>query len=174
MKTKLKFLMLLTTFFIYSNSAHALLPFGLTFGAKVGTEVGQESNFLKNLDNKMIGASAQVKLFSFRGELEALYRHNFITENGLKTNITQINTNLYYDIVDLMLVKFYINGGIGNAKYSKLSEDNNFSWNVGAGATLSLLGIVNVDAGYRYVDLGKFDGRDQKAHEIYTGFRIGF
>lgn len=171
---KLKLLTLFIAFFLYSNSAHALLPIGLTFGAKVGTEVGNKSNFLKNLDNKTIGANAQIKLFSFRGEVEALYRNNFITKNGFKTDITQINTNLYYDIIDLMLVKFYINAGIGNAKYSKLTKDNNFSWNAGFGTTFSLLGILNLDAGYRYIDLGKFAHQSQRAHEIYTGFRMGF
>lgn len=49
-----------------------------------------------------------------------------------------------------------------------------FTWSVGGGLTLKVTNKFNVDAGYRYYDMGSIHKMDVKAHEIYGGLRYVF
>ncbi len=93
--------------------------------------------------------------------------------------------NVYYNFLDIPLLKLYINGGVGNTKFSGCSgidNKDNFTWNAGFGVNVSLFNTANLDVGYRYVDMGELkvkNGSDlvklnQKAQDIYAGLRFGF
>ena len=49
-----------------------------------------------------------------------------------------------------------------------------FTWSVGGGLTLKVTNKFNVDAGYRYYDMGAIHKMDVKAHEFYGGLRYVF
>lgn len=49
-----------------------------------------------------------------------------------------------------------------------------FTWSVGGGLTVKVTNRFNVDAGYRYYDMGKNHKMRVKAHEIYGGIRYVF
>lgn len=48
------------------------------------------------------------------------------------------------------------------------------TWSIGGGLTLKVTNKFNVDAGYRYYDMGAIHKMDVKAHEIYGGVRYVF
>lgn len=49
-----------------------------------------------------------------------------------------------------------------------------FTWSVGGGLTLKVTNKFNIDAGYRYYDMGAIHKMDVKAHEFYGGLRYVF
>ena len=49
-----------------------------------------------------------------------------------------------------------------------------FTWSLGAGLTVKVTNRFNVDAGYRYYDMGSIHKMDVHAHEIYGGVRYVF
>ena len=56
----------------------------------------------------------------------------------------------------------------GNYKPTRLT------WSVGGGLSVKVTNRFNVDAGYRYYDMGSIKHADITAHEIYTGLRYVF
>ena len=79
-------------------------------------------------------------------------------------------------------------GGIGYTKTRYLDRDltvinanwhkTKFTWSLGAGLSLKVTNRFNVDAGYRYYDMGKPGHNGMKygvdAQEIYAGIRYVF
>ncbi len=49
-----------------------------------------------------------------------------------------------------------------------------FTWSLGGGLSVKVTNRFNVDAGYRYYDMGSIKHADITAHEIYTGLRYVF
>lgn len=102
--------------------------------------------------------------------------------------------NLYFDFLPYRAFSPYVSAGIGMTKLkyadkytdpdgtsSSYTSDsdrnykpNNFTWSVGAGATLKVTSRFNIDAGYRYYDMGSIGESDITAHEIYGGIRYVF
>lgn len=145
-----------------------------------------------------IGVSTAVKGGAVRAELE--YNKNEDAEkthtvsamgvnfNGkLKVESQSLMLNGYYDIDTGTKFTPYVGAGIGYAKIkgslsvlgiSESIDDNNFAWQIGAGASYALTNNVSVDAGYRYVDYGDFTEDEVKldtsAHELYIGARYTF
>lgn len=60
--------------------------------------------------------------------------------------------------------------GTTNGNYSP----TRFTWSVGGGLSVKVTNRFNVDAGYRYYDMGSIKHADVTAHEIYTGLRYVF
>lgn len=104
--------------------------------------------------------------------------------------------NAYIDLAPYYWITPYIGGGIGytKLKYSSryttagggslpdASESFNkkrFTWSLGGGLSVKVTNRFNVDAGYRYYDMGdiKHDSGKKtgvKAHEVYGGVRYVF
>lgn len=98
--------------------------------------------------------------------------------------------NAYLDFMPNYWISPYIHGGIGltrldlsyndigsggvaDAAKIKHSADN-FTWTVGGGISLRLNKCVNLDAGYRYMDMGDINDANFNAHEVYGGLRYTF
>lgn len=134
----------------------------------------------------------------FRVEGEYIYRDNvddeFRSPGALSPNAYHKTTlesdsfmaNAYLDIMPNYWISPYFTGGIGVSRLEletydmpgrsdleKNSKDN-FTWQVGAGLSLRLNRCLNLDAGYRYIDMGEIDDADMNAHEWYGGLRYTF
>lgn len=100
--------------------------------------------------------------------------------------------NNYVDFLPYHWLSPYAGVGLGFTKmkfnstnFSDFGEvqDNNswfnntptkFTWSVGGGLTVKVTNRFNVDAGYRYYDMGTIHKMRVKAHEIYGGIRYVF
>ena len=106
--------------------------------------------------------------------------------------------NAYYDIDTGTKFTPYVGAGMGmafvktKAYYEPVTYDsrtsNNFAWNLGLGLAYEITRNVKLDAGYRFVDLGKagtnwtahgggqerFHSGRMQQHQFSVGVRIGF
>jgi opacity protein-like surface antigen len=163
---------------LFVNSANALLPVGMSFGLRGGNSFSSIKNVSTNTskDSKFfIAPNLGIKLFSLRGEVEYIYRHNFLKVNNTSTKAESTMFNLYYNFFSLYFAKLYVNGGYGTTKFSLNSTNkSNNTYSVGIGANLSFFDTVNIDAGYRYMDMGKINSTKMDSHDVYVGLRFGF
>lgn len=190
-----KFILSIISLLFISTNAHAILPFGIYYGVKGGMTMQNKdikqivfnNEKTKNKKNNYFAsANVGIKFLKFRGELEYTIRPettkliSLITDKKIMAQ--NLMGNLYYNFLELPLLKFYINAGAGETKFtgsSSIETKNNFTWLAGLGINLSLLDVVNVDVGYRYVDMGTLEFKngeknDKQAHDIYVGLRFGF
>jgi opacity protein-like surface antigen len=137
------------------------------------------------------GAVAGVRFLGFRIDGEYNFRSK-IAEPVIKIegidavkaytiNGHNILLNGYYNLLDLNFVKIYGGVSVGQTIFVKnLKEKINTAntWGGGGGVTFSLLNLLNVDVGYRYLDMGKMqlDNVESKqfSHDISLGIRLGF
>ena len=134
----------------------------------------------------------------FRIEGEYIYRDSSDDEYsygtagaGHKTILDSDSfmANAYLDIMPNYWISPYFTGGIGLTRMDfetydfapsgarsdvETSSDNNFTWQIGAGLSLRINRCLNLDAGYRYIDMGEIDDADINAHEWYGGLRYTF
>lgn len=100
--------------------------------------------------------------------------------------------NGYIDLAPYSWFTPYIGAGIGLTKLKYGASDHtafdgttsqttngnygprNFTWSVGGGISVKVTNRFNVDAGYRYYDMGSIRHADVTAHEIYAGLRYVF
>ena len=123
--------------------------------------------------------------------------------NHHKIQSQRVMANVYRDFAVAKNVSVYAMGGLGLAmlksdgwqgnegrQYASASQTN-LAWSLGAGVTYSPMKKLNLDLGYRYVDMGKAESgwnvfpnarglRDEimranvVSHEIYLGARYKF
>mgnify|MGYP000806294158 CR=1 FL=1 len=132
----------------------------------------------------------------FRIEAEYIFRGDDDDTYSSKSGISQfedkiesssIMANIYLDLMPNYWISPYVSGGIGMTKlklehtnissfptYKQNWDKDNFTWQVGGGLSLRLNRCLNLDAGYRYVDMGSLDQGDFNAHEWYGGLRYTF
>ncbi|MBS4773170.1 MAG: porin family protein [Proteobacteria bacterium] len=133
----------------------------------------------------------------FRVEGEYIYRDNSddeyeYTSTAHKTILDSDSfmANVYLDIMPNYWISPYITGGIGISRLDLETYDiplgggmrsdvesnskDNFTWQMGAGLSLRINRCLNLDAGYRYIDMGEIDDADMNAHEWYGGLRYTF
>lgn len=159
-----------------------------------------------NFDKKRFMASAAVgyRYNYFRGELEYIWRdkiknHNVEyddfggkSENNQKFKTYSYMMNGYIDLAPYHWLTPFVGAGVGFTKYdyksqttapgtffSTKSSKTNFTWSVGGGLSVKVTNRFNVDAGYRYYDMGKYKydngyKRDLTAQEVYGGIRYVF
>lgn len=132
----------------------------------------------------------------FRTELEYVWRHKssktynddgFDVKHNFRTYSYMLNG--YFDFAPYRWLTPYVSAGIGltSMKYkdsydlptSTHTTNGNykptrFTWSVGGGLSVKVTNRFNVDAGYRYYDMGSIKHADITAHEIYTGLRYVF
>lgn len=144
-------------------------------------------------DNRMMLAGALgYRYKNFRGELEYVWHEH--TNDDTEFDVAKFKTysymlNAYWDFMPDHWWSPYVNGGVGltQLKYSNIDKNsgyNNaiggnyepmkFTWSVGAGLSLKVTNRLNVDAGYRYFDVGSIRHADVKVQEVYTGIRYVF
>ena len=135
----------------------------------------------------------------FRIEGEYIYRDSSDDEYPSKTTIgaghktildsDSFMANAYLDIMPNYWISPYFTGGIGLTRLDLENTDfapsgmisdketdsaDNFTWQIGAGLSLRINRCLNLDAGYRYIDMGEIDDADINAHEWYGGLRYTF
>lgn len=160
--------------------------------AELNTE-GLDSNQL------MLSAALGYRYDYFRAELEYVWRDKSEdSENNAGLEYTRsfksysYMLNGYIDLAPYRWFTPYISAGIGFTKLkyadsytfpdgSKDSKTHNgnyeptrFTWSVGGGLSIKVTNRFNVDAGYRYYDMGSIKSADITAHEVYGGIRYVF
>ncbi len=131
----------------------------------------------------------------FRVEGEYIYRdksddeYSYGTPGAGHKTILESDSfmaNAYLDVMPNYWISPYFTAGIGLTRLDLETYDfpgvvdketdsaDNFTWQVGAGLSLRLNRCLNLDAGYRYIDMGEIDDADINAHEWYGGLRYTF
>lgn len=94
--------------------------------------------------------------------------------------------NAYWDFMPYHWWSPYIGAGVGFSKLKTnavdkqadlvdfAEETTKFSWSVGGGLSLKVTNRFNIDAGYRYYELGSLGASDDTAEEFYGGIRFVF
>ncbi len=142
-------------------------------------------------DTWMMSGALGYKYKYFRIEGEYIYRDDIDEEyrSGRSTSKSSLESdsfmaNIYLDLMPNYWISPYLNAGIGitridvsiqdpGAEKVTYSEDN-FTWMLGGGLSLRLNRCVNIDAGYRYLDMGDINKANINAHEWYGGLRFTF
>lgn len=143
-------------------------------------------------DNAWMGAVALGYRYTyFRAELEYTYREETNDTSGEidAKNESDFQTmsymlNLYVDLTPYSMFTPYVMAGIGitNIQYEfrgynrqpvKYEEDN-FTWAVGGGISAKVTNRINVDLGYRFLNMGEIEKASIRAHEFYAGIRYVF
>lgn len=144
----------------------------------------------ENIDDNrlMISGALGYRYEHFRGELEYVWRKQTEDEtefDTLKFKSYSYMANVYYDFMPYNWWTPYIGGGLGYTKlkynnldttssFSSKYKEGNFTWALGAGASLKVTNRFNVDLGYRYYDMGSLEHADVTAQEVYGGVRYVF
>ena len=110
--------------------------------------------------------------------LEDVQDYSFKSYSGMWNN--------YVDIFPYEWISPYAGVGLGYTKLKYASHDKiigvvdyskkktNFTWSLGAGVTIKVTNRINIDAGYRYYDIGSFEHEDVTLQEVYGGLRYVF
>lgn len=139
----------------------------------------------------MMSGAVGYRYSYFRAELEYSYREDHEEEviSGVSSKFGSQNLmlNAYLDFMPNYVVSPYLMAGVGFSKMdletsSKVgpytvtdsNDETNFTWSVGAGLTLRINKCLNLDGGYRYIDMGDIDSANVNAHEWYFGLRYTF
>jgi opacity protein-like surface antigen len=165
---------------------------------------GNSSNHF-NKEKFMASGALGFRYNYFRTELEYVWRaknkQNFSEDGGAITSGYDFKSesymlNGYFDLAPYSWLTPYVGAGIGmtKMKYNDKgtiidgepvgdgfsSSKTNFTWSVGGGLSVKVTNRFNVDAGYRYYDMGKIKGytgsekNDITAQEVYGGIRYVF
>lgn len=163
---------------------------GLYIGAKTGAmRVNMKRDGEKKDDVVFpFGLSLGMRIRHFR--LEAEYTFSTKAKYELYEQETEtIGAQLYYDIPFKSPIRPFANFGIGrhmtHIKEGKTLTRNGFKekrkgwgYNVGGGVTWNISNAVNIDLGYRYMDIGKIKTQNgtikTQHHFVYIGWRYVF
>lgn len=147
----------------------------------------------------MVAGALGYRYNYYRTELEYVWRDKdkwSVSDGGLTSKLSfKTNSYMWNHYIDILPYNWwspYVGAGIGFTKMKYRStvtypdgyEENQthglnntptrFTWLVGGGLTLKVTNKFNVDAGYRYYDMGAIHKMDVKAHEFYGGLRYVF
>ena len=140
----------------------------------------------------MMSGAVGYRYSYFRAELEYSYRQDHDEtspsgRSGSEFGAKNLMLNGYIDFMPNYVISPYISGGIGwanvtmdsfyttgSARQEDNNDVNNFAWSIGAGLTVRINKCLNLDGGYRYIDMGDIDNANVNAHEWYFGLRYTF
>lgn len=140
----------------------------------------------------MMSGAVGYRYSYYRAELEYSYRENHDETSstglsGTEFGVQNLMLNGYIDFLPNYVVSPYISAGIGWSKvemetFSSVGpsrtetsvDSDNFTWSLGAGMTVRVNKCLNIDAGYRYLDMGDIENANVNAHEVYFGLRYTF
>lgn len=142
-------------------------------------------------DTWMMSGALGYKYKYFRIEGEYIYRDDIDDEYAIgrgkyKSTLESDSfmANVYLDLMPNYWVSPYIMGGIGITRIDLSNQDSgaekvtysedNFTWALGGGLSVRLNRCLNIDAGYRYLDMGDIGKANINAHEVYGGLRFTF
>ena len=166
---------------------------------KSGNTANGADDFDKN--RFMMSGALGYRYNYVRTELEYIWRnkvnqtltdeYNDRTRQEFKSQSYMLNA--YIDLAPYYWITPYIGGGIGYTKlkysssypdvYPPIAGENynkkRFTWSLGGGLSVKVTNRFNVDAGYRYYDMGDIKHESGKktgvtAHEVYGGVRYVF
>ncbi len=160
------------------------------YGAIRGGVVRHDVKGLENIDQDrlMVSGALGYRYEYFRTELEYVWRDYIQKKTGvaLKQSLRTYSYmwNAYYDILPYNWWTPYVGAGLGWSKV-RYRESNffgpteswsmyKFTWSIGGGLSLKVTNRLNIDAGYRYYDMGNPSGSDLSAQEVYAGLRYVF
>lgn len=157
------------------------------------------------LNLKNLGVPVRVEVdYAYRSNMDYNPNPTFIgaaIPTSLKSTMDSqtLFANVYYDIETGTAFTPYVGGGLGMSwNHTKSTGTilatgvegaamrqtaNNFAWNIGAGCAYDLTANWKLNAGYRYVDLGKvtwgdsstsMSSTDITSHEVLLGLRYQF
>lgn len=124
--------------------------------------------------------------YVYRDDADDTYRATSVGE-GMRHSVLESDSfmaNAYIDFMPNYWISPYVSGGIGWTRLDLSNQDtgspkrtyssDNFTWSLGGGLSLRLNRCLNLDAGYRYVDMGDIEKANVNAHEYYGGLRFTF
>ena len=184
------------TCFAFSASAGGISPYvGAKFGAALQKadfkdELGKKFDETKMFGSAAAGLAFKLSAGTIRTEVEYTYRQEIegkynVDGDKAKAKTQSLFLNAYYDLPVKWAVVPYVGAGIGYSKAQLKSVEDNLDkskniigWNVGAGLAYNITKNFSIDAGYRYVDIGKWKKEGVRAdltnHEFYAGIRYTF
>lgn len=128
--------------------------------------------------------------YIYRKDVDDDYSYTITGADTLQTHHVKLTSdsfmaNAYIDLMPNYWISPFISGGIGmsrletenggsDAGTSFKDDDNTFSWMLGAGLSIRLNRCLNLDAGYRYIDMGDLGDAEFNVHEVYGGLRFTF
>lgn len=141
----------------------------------------------------MVGGAFGYRWGYLRTELEYTYRDEYSdrqeygntgTFRDAALEAESYMANAYIDFMPDYIISPFISGGIGytNLKLSTKTtgrqarswDESNLTWSLGGGLSLRLNKCLNLDMGYRYLDMGEIEEANMNAHEYYAGLRYTF
>lgn len=145
----------------------------------------------KDMDKSklMLSAAVGYRYDYWRTELEYVWRDNNERENEFQKRTFRTYSGMWNNYIDIFPYEWispYAGVGIGYTKLKYSAKDkiegfdhgsnkkSNFTWSVGGGLTVKVTNRINVDAGYRYYDIGSFGHEDVTLQEVYGGLRYVF
>ena len=164
---------------------------GLYIGAKTGAmRVNMKREGEKEDDIVFpFALSLGMRIRHFRLEAEYSFGTKAKFENGYEQETEVVSGQLYYDIPFKSAIRPFVNFGIGRhstrIKEIKTLTRNGFKetrkgwkWDVGAGVTWNISNAVNIDLGYRYLNIGNLKTQNgtmkTQHHFVYIGWRYVF
>ena len=170
---------------VSDNSAYMALRGGANM-AKVKAE-GEKFDDTSFAVAAAIGSQiVDFKTGSLRGEVEYTY-NDTLEDKDIEYDAQLLMANFYYDFDINSPVTPYIGAGLGVAfndvDYINDSDDStSFAYSLSAGVSVAVNPKINVDLGYRYLNMTDSDitiaGTDIKikpySHQIMAGVRIAF
>lgn len=192
-KKSIKLACLATLLFLVKPSdSRALLGLGAYGGAKLNGGINTKD--LGSDSGISFGLLGGIRVFGARLDLEYTFMGKAVNPNKIdlqtildkNVSINNLSLNFNYNLFELPIVsllKIYVGGGVGKTYFTRnlfsSTVNESFSWSAGLGVTFSLINIINLDVGYKYMDFGKLKVSDSKTNDIrnnliYIALRIGF
>ncbi len=183
-------LVLLVLLAVFPAFAAKPLRSGMYMSAKTGAmRVNMKRDGKRNDDVVFPFAMALgLRIRHFRVEAE----YSFATKaeyEKYEQETDVVSAQAYYDVPFNSPIRPFVNFGVGrhktDIKEAKTLKTNGFDetrkgwmWNMGAGVTWSISNAVNIDIGYRYMDIGDIktqNGTIKTTHHFaYIGWRYVF
>lgn len=143
-------------------------------GSGVSIHAGAGYKFNENLRADLVFNYRPNNKVKLHNDTKAVYHRD------LKASSMGVTANLYYDVMTFNGFTPYVTAGVGFAKnkIAKINHDNGLTetnkvvtslkskgqgqltWNAGVGFTVNITEDSKIDAGYRFVGLGKFKVED--------------
>jgi opacity protein-like surface antigen len=154
-------------------------PYEDTLGFYLRGDIGW--SFLEwsggNDDNAFTGGGGVGYQFTqnLRGDVRVDWSGDYDIGPNADLSTTTLLGNMYFDIPTETIFTPYVGGGAGWgwASVDGGNSDDAFTYSLMAGATIDLSRNLDLDIGYRFIDM-TVDGPDIYDHQIMTGVRLNF
>lgn len=112
---------------------------------------------------------------NLRTDLRADWSGEYNVGWGADMSTATVLGNLYFDIPTQSIFTPYVGAGAGWgwANIQDGPNDDGFTYSLMAGASIDLSESIDLDLGYRFLDIG-VDGSNIQDHQILSGVRLKF